>query len=55
VIATLGVLTAGTAASMAWNGPITRTTVPFAPPAAGCGGAQIGGRQMNRKSAAGYR
>jgi hypothetical protein len=34
VIAALGVLTAGMAASMARNGPITRTTVPFGPPAA---------------------
>jgi 4-hydroxybenzoate polyprenyltransferase len=33
VIAALGVLIAGTAASMAKNGPITRTTVPFAPSA----------------------
>jgi hypothetical protein len=34
VIAALGVLTTGMAASMARNGPITRTTVPFGPPAA---------------------
>jgi len=34
VIATLGVLTVGMAASMARNGPITRTTVPFGLPAA---------------------
>ena len=34
VIAALGVLTAGMAASMARNGPITRMTVPSGPPAA---------------------
>jgi hypothetical protein len=33
-MAALGVLTVGMAASMARNGPITRTTVPFGPPAA---------------------
>jgi len=50
VIATLGVLTAGMAASMARNGPITRTTIPFAPP-----DAQFSRPTMNRKASAGYR
>jgi 4-hydroxybenzoate polyprenyltransferase len=50
VIAALGVLTAGLAASMARNGPITRTTIPFAPPA-----ARMSEPAMNRKAPAGYR